>query len=444
MPTAIFRIAFAFLWAALAAMGQSPAQIDAIVNRLDKLEQDNRALLEEIRDLRQELAASRNANPPGEVVDERLQVQERRTEELSQTKVEASQRMPISLTGMLLFNAFANGKSSGTSQDPVTARFGRSSSASGASLRQTVLGLKFNGPDLPGGGKASGSLYMDFFAGSAQPDNHLLRIRVATLDLAWKNTTLTVGQDKPILAPREPSSLAQVGVSPLTGAGNLWDWQPQVRLERRFQIGEQNGLRAQAGVYQTTEEDANVPAAFAKTLERWRPGYEGRFEFWHAAGVRRFEIAPGFHFSSTHVAATSVPSRAASLDWLVKPASRVEITGAWFRGENLANLGTLRQGFVVLSTGRAIPVRTLGGWAQFAVFPTERLSIHFYGGQQRDRESDLKFGGIARNFVYAGNFMYRLAPNVLTSLEFSQTRTTYINVGSRLNNHYDLALAYLF
>jgi len=428
----------------LAALGQPAPGLEKIVERLDKLEQDNRALLDEIRELRQELAASKNPNPANEAVEERLEVQEHRTEELSQTKVEASQRMPVSLTGMLLFNAFANGKSSGASQDPTTARLDRSSSATGASLRQTVLGLKFNGPDLPGGGKASGSLYMDFFAGSSEPDNHLLRIRVATLDLAWKNTTLTVGQDKPILAPREPSSLAQVGVSPLTGAGNLWDWQPQVRLEQRFAFGEQSGLRAQAGVYQTSEADANVPVAFAKTLERWRPGYEGRFEFWRAAGARRFEIAPGFHFSATHVAATSVPSRAASLDWLIKPASRIEFSGAWFRGENLANLGTLRQGFVVLSTGHAIPVRSLGGWAQLAIFPTQRLSLHFYGGQQRDRETDLKSGGIARNFVYAGNFMYRLAPNILTSLEFSQTRTTYLNIGNRLNNHYDLALAYLF
>ncbi|MDQ6665489.1 MAG: hypothetical protein M3Z23_13990 [Acidobacteriota bacterium] len=444
MPTAIFRITFVLSWVAFAALAQPAADIEKIANRLDKLEQDNRALLQEIRDLRQELAVAGNAGPSSEAVDERLQVQERRTAELAQTKVEASQRMPVSLTGMLLFNAFANGKSSGTSQDPVAARRDPSSSSSGASFRQTVLGLKFSGPDLPGGGKASGSLYMDFFAGTPEPDNHLLRIRVATVDLAWKNTTLTVGQDKPILAPREPSSLAQVGVSPLTGAGNLWDWQPQVRLEQRFPLGERNGLRAQAAVYQTSEADANVPVAFAKSLERWRPGYEGRFEFWHAAGVRRFEIAPGFHFSATHVAATSVPSRAASLDWMIKPVSLIEFSGAWFRGENLANLGTLRQGFVILSTGKAIPIHSLGGWAQIAIFPTGRLSVHFYGGQQRDRESDLKFGGIARNFVYAGNFIYRLAPNLLTSLEFSQTRTTYIDVGNRLNNHYDLALAYLF
>ena len=43
-----------------------------------------------------------------------------------------------------------------------------------------------------------------------------------------------VGLEKPIFNPREPSSLAQVGISPLTGTGNLWLWLPQVRVEQDF------------------------------------------------------------------------------------------------------------------------------------------------------------------------------------------------------------------
>lgn len=51
---------------------------------------------------------------------------------------------------------------------------------------------------------------------------------------------------------------------------------------------------------------------------------------------------------------------------------------------------------------------------------------------------------MAKNQVYAGNLIYRLGPNVLASFEASQTRTTYLGQGTRLNPHYDLALAYLF
>ncbi len=62
-----------------------------------------------------------------------------------------------------------------------------------------------------------------------------------------------VGIDKPIFNPREPSSLAQVGVSPLTGAGNLWLWLPQARVEQDFAFTNYTGLRARVGVVETHE-----------------------------------------------------------------------------------------------------------------------------------------------------------------------------------------------
>ncbi len=55
-----------------------------------------------------------------------------------------------------------------------------------------------------------------------------------------------------MIAPRDPDSLAQVGVSPLTGAGNLWLWQPQVRIEQRVGLGNSAGLRAQVSLFQTS------------------------------------------------------------------------------------------------------------------------------------------------------------------------------------------------
>jgi len=288
------------------ASGQT-SDVAAILERLDKLEDENRRLQDEIRELRAQLTEQTPASTP---VAERVDVQENRTAELEQSKVGASQRFPVSLTGMMLFNAFRNGNYGGPLQDPVTASQTRAPATDGATLRQTVLGLKFTGPDLPGGGKASGTLYMDFFSGTTAPNNNLIRLRIATLDLKWKNTTISVGQDKPIIAPREPTSLAQVGISPLTAAGNLWDWNPQVRIERKFSFGDGAGLRAQAGVYETTENYPSVlPQQYANTLERSRPGYEGRFEFYRGRNNWRIEIAPGFHVGAMHVAGSSVQSR---------------------------------------------------------------------------------------------------------------------------------------
>ena len=434
------------------AAPQTSPDMQRILERLDKLEEENHQLIVELHALRSELTATKSPPPAtndadatGEApVGERLAVQESRTAELEQTKVSASQRFPISLTGMLLFNAFENGRSSGGSEYPSTSSAVPAAATDGATVRQTILGLRFNGPDLPGGGKASGSLYMDFFGGSSAPGGNLLRIRTAMLDLVWKNITVSVGQDKPIISPRDPASFAQVGISPLTDAGNLWDWNPQVRIERRFSFAENTGLKAQAGVYETTESyNAALPADYASTLERSRPAYQGRLEFFHGNDRRRFEIAPGFSLGSTHVAGESVQSRIASLDWLFRPMPLIEFSGEAFDGQDVGGLGAL-PGFDVLPSGAVIPVHSHGEWGQIALFPASRLSVHIYAGEQFNRPSDLAPYAIQRNFVYSGNLMYKLAPNVLAALEASQTRTEFLGSLLRLNNHYDLALAYLF
>jgi hypothetical protein len=441
--------------ALLAAQQKSDLQL--ILERLDQVEQENRNLAQEVRLLREELAASRAIGPQASQsaesappaapapIEERVAVAERRIEEHAQTKVESSQRFAVSLTGMALFNAFLNGRASGGQQNPVIASATDSSNAGGATLSQSVLGLKFQGPQAIGGGQVNGSLYMDFFGGSSSSLNHLLRLRVATIQIDWKNQSLVAGQDKPIIAPREPNSLAQVGVSPLTGAGNLWLWAPQVRFEQRVSFGDEAGLRAQLGVYQTSEPSYSVRGGGFTPPAQPRPALEGRFEFWEQLpGNRRIEIAPGFHISSTHLPDDSVPSDLFSLDWLIQPFQRLQFSGAFFHGQNAAGVGGLRQGFTVFPDSREVAIGATGGWAQLSLQANKRLSFNLYGGQESDRANDLLAGDIRRNLAYAGNLIYRLGPNVLLGLEASQVRTNYFLRPNRLNNHYDLALAYLF
>jgi hypothetical protein len=359
--------------------------------------------------------------------------------------VEASQRFPIRLTGLALFNAFVNSKGSGGADNPTSAPLGAPQASGGATLRQTVIGLQFHGPRTVWGGRVHGDFYADFWGGTNAPLNHSPRIRVASLSIDWKTRSLMAGQEKPLISPREPNSLSQVGVSPLTNAGNLWLWLPQVRFEQRFPVGDTNGFKAQFALFQTNEGSAIVPADFASTLANRRPAFQGRFEYSHDfEGERRIAIASGFHASTTHVAATSVPSRLVSVDWFAKPWAKFEFTGTAFAGANVANMGSIRQGFSVLGFRDVIAVRSRGGWAQATYLPTARLTFNAYAGQIDDFNRDLRFGGIAKNLSYAGNAMYRLAPNVIVSLEAAKVRTTHLGSGIRQNNHYDLAVAYLF
>jgi hypothetical protein len=441
----------------LTARAQQSPELQQVLTRLDRLENQNRELMDELRALRQQLALAAGTPvpaagtsldaavvpPPTTPLEERIEVQEQRVAQMEQSKVSSEHKLPVTLTGMVLFNAFTNGKGSGGADNPLTASATLRQADAGATLRQTVLGLKFDGPDLQGGGKLSGSIFMDFFGGGTGL-NQTMRLRVATLDAAWKSTTLTFAFDKPIIAPREPDSLAQVGVSPLTAAGNLWLWQPQARVEQRFALGDQAGLRAQIGVYQTSETGTGQSTEYASSLGRSRPGYEGRFELWANGGEnRRIEIAPGFHFSDTHLLGQTVPSQIFSVDWLIRPVSRIDFIGTFFQGQNVGVIGGLRQGVSVFGQ-QATAVHAAGGWAQLKVRIAPRLSMNLYGGQESDRPRDLQAGGISRNLGYAANIMYRLGTNVLTGFEASQVRTTYLGAGTRLNQHYDLAIAYLF
>src|SRR5262249_21398622 len=294
-----------------------------------------------------------------------------------------------------------------------------------------------------------------FFGGTNTPTNNSMRLRTADFTLDWQTRSLTIAQDKAIIATREPTSLAQVGIAPLTGAGNLWLWEPQIRFEQRLRMSELAGLNARIGFVQTSETSAAVPAAFASTLERYRPALEGRFEFFGQLGeTRRIEIAPGFHFSTTHVAGGSVPSRVFSIDWLIQPVRPVQLTGFFYSGENIALFGTggIRQGFSIIGPRNILPVRSRGGWAQLKLIATDRLSFNLMAGQQDDNDFDARAGlgaggpggGIGKNQAYGANFFYKLAPNVIMSFETLQTRTRYLLLGKRLINHYDLAFAYLF
>lgn len=443
------------------------ATLRAVLQRLDSLEQQNRELTQEVRSLRQELIASRSqqatsaeANPAEATstqaastqatstetqppLDERVTRNENRIDEQAQTKVEASHKLPIKITGMFLFNAFSNSKSTDNYTGYTELLSGPS--RSGATLRQTLLGVQFQGPHLPGNGTVQGDLMMDFFSGSAYPGDSWLRLRRGVMSFDWPNRTFTVGQDKPLISPRAPNSLAEVGVPALAGAGNLWNWLPQVRYEERLHLGERNGITPQIALMETNESYARTQPDYTASLEKSRPSLEGRIAFWHKwDDTRRLEVAPGFHVSTTHVLATSVPSRVVSVDWLFRPLSKFEFSGTFFHGQNFAGLGALPQAFTELPQERVIPVHGDGGWVQLSSPITSRLTFNLFGGEQQNRARDLASGDVQRNLSYAANFMYRLGPNVLVGIEGLQVRTRLVQDGDHLQNHYDLSFAYLF
>jgi hypothetical protein len=437
----------AFILGAEVKTDPQTAPLETILQRLTALEDQNRQLLEEVHALRQEIVASRTAAQPAPesavaapqpTLEERADVAERRIEEQSQTKVEAAHKFPVTLTGMLLFNVFSNSRPT----NPNYADSQDGPSPSGATLRQTTIGLQFQGGALPGGGSVRGNVVMDFFNPA---EEGWLRIRTGDLSFDWHNRSFSVGQYSPLISPYQPSSFAQVGIPPLAGSGNLWLWLPQARYEERIRLSSASGITGQLAVLETQETYGQIPPEYASELEPNRPGIEGRVAYWHKFDDRRrFEIGSGFHASTTHVLGEDIPSRVYSIDWMAAPWSKLQITGTMFRGENFSDLGGLPRGVTIAEDGQVVPIHAGGGWAQVSSPLTSRLTLNIFSGIQNNQASDLMPGDIVRNLSYAGNLMYRISPNVIISLEALQARTRLLSEGEQVRNRYDLAFAYLF
>jgi hypothetical protein len=440
------------LWLGLAlpasSGGQTP-EISQILERLDRLEKQNRDLAAQVVQLKTELAALQPEAPAGAApiatLEDRVAIQEKRIEEQAQTKVETSQKFPLTITGMALFNAFLNSRYGGGVEYPTVATLAPTPQSGNGTLRQSIIGLQFHGPQTFLGGTVSGDLEMDFFTGGVS-FNSMFRLRTGSINLNWNTTRFMVGIDKPIFNPRDPSSLAQVGISPLTGAGNLWLWMPQARIQQDFAFNNNTGLRARVGVVGTHETAPYEAPAIPVAVTPVRPGAEGRVEFYHQLDSdRRLELAGGFHESITHAGGFSIPSRVYSGDWFFNPFKPVEWTGVAFTGQNVSNLGTgaVNQGYAIYRHS-AYAITARGGWTQLTLHTTPRLDFHLFTGVQYYESGVLGVNDVSRNMTYGVNLFYRLAPNVLLGPEVAQFRTLYIGSGTRITNHYDLALAYLF
>ena len=433
------KIRLALLLLSASAVRGQDASLTGILQRLEKLEAENAKLREEVQTLRERVegAPAPEATAALPPLEERVQVQGQRIEEHSQSKVESSERVPVRLTGMLLFNLYSNGKNSQPEDFPTIAANRQVARQTRGTMRQTSIGIEVDSPVSVLGAHATGHVMTDFYGESEE--YFVPRIRTAALDLHWTSQAVRFGVEKPIVAPRSPQSLGQVVYPQLWGAGNLWLWEPQFRVEQAFK-SESADLRIQAGVFQTNENRVFTTGQLPS-----RPGWQTRWQLGRSFGTeRRVEIAPGFHYSRTLVAGTSAPSQLITGDWLVALSRWWELSGAFFHGRNAAPLGGLRQGVVILAPGQVRSVGTTGGWGQILLRPADRFRVHLMAGQQDDVNRHLLPGQIGRNLSWVVNGMWQLAPNVVAGLEAQQIRTTYLGLGTRVLNRYDLALAYMF
>src|SRR5580700_10597278 len=421
------------------AMASQPA--DSSLHELDSQVRELRAVIEQMRtenaqsraemqELRQELqdtrkllaplAAAANAGPPASVpaesaapvspnasetaaasgdlgnrvqkLEESAQLLGSKINEQYQTKVETAAKYRARLSGIVLMNAFHNVGGSDNLDLPNYAQpvaMGSNQGSFGATLRQSEIGLEIFGPMLAGA-KTSANVQFDFAGGFPTTPNGvnfgIARLQTGSLRLDWKQTSVIAGQDSLFISPLSPTSFASLAIPAFAYAGNLWGWTPQIRVEHRFDLANQQTLTLQGGILDNLDWEPPY-LSFTRTLQAGeqsgQPAYAMRTAWSRPAfnHTLSFGVA-GYYGRQNWSSNRHVDGWAGMTDWQVPILPRLILSGEFYRGHGAGGLGGAI-GQSILFGGdpyrSTTPVRGLdsaGGWTQLKLQLTPKLELN--------------------------------------------------------------------
>ena len=392
-------------------------------------------------------------------MQEQVAVNTAQIKEHAQTKVESDSRFRVKLFGMILANTYINTDSSSLIDNPMfapppTSMVGKNNF--GATLRQSRIGLAMEGPRL-GDARLSAEAEFDFWGGtSGEVDGDVfgfMRVITASARLDWENTSLIVGQRPPLISPLNPTSIAAVWIQPLTGAGNISQWRPQIMAERRVGSNDSSQVIIQGGLLTPFGESLQD-----RTIQGG-PGYQSRIAYRRPLDSdRKLEFGfGGYVHRRPFPLDRHVNSYAITGDWMVPIGNRVELSGEAFFGRAIGlaeESGNGNDSIYAVTGPITLPgtsirgVRSTGGWAQMAIKARSDLDFNFAYGQEDPRNRDISFGQTGastrfKNQVGSANFIWQLRQNLLLSLEYRRFWTKY-TLQQQTGNHYNLAVGYMF
>lgn len=408
-------------------------------------------------------------------IQEQQSLQEAQITTHEQTKVESESKYPVKVTGLILFNSFINTGAVDIPSTPTIAIPG--SGSTGASIRQTVLGLDAAGPHLFGA-RSSADLRIDFEG--TTPANSvavysgpyasagLLRLRTAHAALTWDSTMAYFSLDRPIISPDAPTSLTAVAQLALAWSGNLWTWNPQFGITHDVSLGQKRTFRLQAALIDTGSAP-QTPVAASATVgiisptaseqSRW-PGIEASLALYgsgdHEAGNH---IGVGGYFSKHDLASHNFDAWAATFNTRFHLDKGFQISGSAYRGAALGGLGGGGYkdyvAWEIGTTGNYFfkALDDVGGWAQLKKVFNPRWEANAAYGVDNVFSNELRqsmtpgagpYQSLARNSTYTGNFIFSPSAYLLFSVEYRHINSAPIVGASASSNIIGMGAGYKF
>jgi hypothetical protein len=492
--------------ASLHEMASQLRELRAVIEQMRSENARSRAEMQELRQELQEtrkalapLAATANANPsssaavestqysansasatppsPADLgsrvqrLEESTQLLGSKIDEQFQTKVETAAKYRARLSGIVLMNAFHNVGASDNLDLPDYAQPpaapGLAQTSFGATLRQSEIGLEIFGPTLAGA-KSSANVQLDFAGGFPATNNGvnfgIARLQTASLRLDWKQTSVVAGQDSLFISPLSPTSFASLAIPALAYAGNLWGWTPQVRVERRFDLADQQTLTLQAGFLDNL--DWETPSnSFYRSPQAGelsgQPAYAMRTAWSRQVFNHPLSIAAAGYYGRQNWTdwKRSVDAWAGMTDWQIPILRRLLLSGEFYRGRAVGGLGgAIGQTIVfggnpLYSTTGLRGLDSAGGWTQLKFQLTRKLELNGVYSEDDAFARDIRgyatdannFGEIlGRNRGALGNLVYRPRSDLLLSAEFRRLHTFPIYDSASVTNQINLAMGVLF
>src|SRR6202166_1477334 len=401
-------------------------------------------------------------------LEDELELMNDKIVEQSQTKVESGSKYRVRLSGLVLLNTAVTRGSVDNLDIPQVAVPAEAPGVAGTfsgSLRQSQIGLETFGPDIAGA-RTSANVKFDFAGGFPNVPNGaafgVVRLRTGTVRLDWANTSIVAGQDAIFFAPLTPTTLSSLAIPALSYTGNLWSWTPQVRIEHRFALSENSGLRIQAGILDSLTGDIPQQSYRYPSVgeESGQPAYATHIGYSQRIFGRDLNVGIGGYYGRQNWGCgRAVDGWAGVTDVTVPLGEFLDFSAEFYRGRAVGGLGAgvgqsiLLSGSVYNANTAIHGLDSTGGWLQLKFKPKPNFEVNFAYGEDVPFASELKrfpasalyYGySISRNQSPFVNFIYRMRSDVLFSMEYKRLQTNPLNSNAYIANQVIMSLGYAF
>ena len=400
-------------------------------------------------------------------LEESTQLLNSKVNDQYQTKVESASKYRVRLSGLILLNLFSNrGMTDNLDLPTFASGPDVGHETFGATLRQSEIGLEVFGPTVAGA-RISGSLQADFAGGFASTwngvDSGIFRLQTADVRLDWSHTSIVGGQDSLFISPLSPTSFATLAVPAFNYAGNLWAWTPQLRVEHRFDLADNQSITVQGGVFDNLVGEFPSDPYFRSAgpgEASGQPAYGFRTAWSRNVLGQGLSLgAAGYYGRQEWQYGRTVDSWAGMADWQIPLTRRLALSGEFYRGRAIGGIGAgdgrsvVYNGMPGDSYTQITPLDAIGGWSQLKLRATSKLEFNAGFGLDNPRTSELRAGAasetyvgpsLAQNRSALGNVIFRPRSNLLFSGEYRYLRTFVLDSGNQNAEQVNVMMGILF